>query len=70
MGASLTYFSTHRCIEVNHQAECRGHEYEVSICDEECGCARELALPEEVDFVVGGDEVLKEDEHCEGATVR
>ena len=69
MGVSLTYFSTHGFIEGSHQIECRVREYEVSICEEEGGCARELAVPEEVDFVVGGDEVLKEDEYWEGAAV-
>ena len=68
-GVSLTYFRTHGCIERSHQVECRVHEYEVSICEEEGGCTRELGLPEEVDFVVGGDEVLEEDEYWEGAAV-
>ena len=68
-GVSLTYFSAHGSIEERHQLECRVHEYEVSIRDEEGGCARELALPEEVDFAVGGDEVLEEDEYWESAAV-
>ena len=49
--------------------ECRVHEYKVSICEEQYGCARELAVPEEVDFAVGSDEVLEEDEYWEGAAV-
>ena len=61
MGVSFTYFSTHGCIEGSHQVECRAHEYEVSICEEEGSWDRELALPEEVDFTVDGDEVLVED---------
>ena len=65
----MTYFNTREFIEGRHQAECRVHEYEVSICDEEGGCTRELGLPEEVDFAVGGDEVLEEDEYWEGAAV-
>ena len=69
MGVSLTYFSPHGCIEGSHQIECGVHEYEVSICEEEGGCARELAVPEEVDLAVGGDEVLEEDEYWEGAAV-
>ena len=69
MGVSLTYFSTRGFIEGSHQMECRVHEYEVSICEEEGGCARELGLPEEVDFAVCGDEVLEEDEYWEGAAV-
>ena len=69
MGVGLTYPSTQGPIEGDYQIECRVHEYEVSICEEECGCARELALPEEVDFAVGGDEVLEEDDNWEG-TVR
>ena len=69
MGVSLTYFSTPRFIEERRQSECRVREYEVSICEEEGGCTRELGLPEEVDFAVGGDEVLEEDECCEGAAV-
>ena len=68
-GFSLTYFSTHGCIEGSHQAECRVHEYEVSICEEEGGRAREVVVPEEVDFAVGGDEVLEEDEYWEDAAV-
>ena len=59
MGDSLTYFSTHGSIEVSHQKECRVHEYEVSICEEEGSWERELVLPEELDFAIGGDEVLK-----------
>ena len=69
MGVSLTYFSTHGCIEGAYQTECRVHEYEVSICEEEGSWDRELVLPEEVDFAVGGDEVLEEDEYWEGAAV-
>ena len=69
MGISLTYFSTHKCIEFNHQKEYRVHEYEVSICEEEGSWDRELVLPEEVDFAVDGDEVLEEDEYWEGAAV-
>ena len=62
-GFSLTYFGTHGCIEGSHQAECRVHEYEVSICEEEGGSTRELMLPEQVDFTVGGNEVLEESEY-------
>ena len=69
MGVSLTYFSTQRPIEGRHQKECRVHEYEVSICEEEGSWDRELVLPEEGDFTVGGDEVLEEDEYWEGAAV-
>ena len=69
MGVSWTYFSTHGCIESSHQTECREHEYEVSICEEEGSWDRELVLPEEVDFAVGGDEVLEEDEYWEGAGI-
>ena len=65
----MTYFSTHGCLEGSHQIECRVHEYEVSICEEEGDCTRELAVPEEIDFAVGGDEVLEEDEYWEGAGV-
>ena len=54
----MTYFSTHGFIEGSHQTECRVQEYEVSICEEEGGCARELAVPEEVNFAAGGDEML------------
>ena len=68
-GVSLTYFSSHGFIEGSHQMEDRVHEYEVSICEEESGCAREVALPEEVDFAIGGDEVVVEDEYWEGAAV-
>ena len=67
MGVSPTYFSTQRFIEGRHQKECRVHEYEVSICEEEGSWDRELVLPEEVDFAVGGDEMLEEDECWEGA---
>ena len=70
MGVNLTYFSTHRSIEGRYQKECRVHEYEVSICDEEGSWDRELVLPEEVDFAVNGDEVLKKDEDCKDVTVR
>ena len=45
------------------------HEYEISICEEKCSCARELVLPEEVDFAVGGDDVLEEDEYWEEVAV-
>ena len=69
MGVSLTYFSTHGCIEGSHQIECRVHEYEVSICEEQGSWYRELVLPEEVDFAVCGDEVLEEDEYWEDAGV-
>ena len=71
MGVSLTYFkfSTHGCIEGSYQNECKVHEHEVSICEEEGSWDRELVLPEEVDFAVGGDEVLIEDEYWEGAAV-
>ena len=69
MGVSLTYFSAHGCVEVTHQSECRVHEHEVSICEEEGSWDRELVLPEEVDFAVDGDEVLEEDEYWEGAVV-
>ena len=69
MGVSLTYPSTQGPIEVSHQKECRVHEYEVSICEEEGSWDRELVLPEEVDFAVCGDEVLIEDEYWEGAAV-
>ena len=69
MGVSPTYFSTQRSIEGRHQKECRVHEYEVSICEEEGSWDRELVLPEEVDFAVDGDEVLEEDEYWEGAVV-
>ena len=65
----MTYFITHGFIEGSHQIECRVREYEVSICEEKGGCARELAVPEEVEFTVGGDEVLVEDEYWEGAAV-
>ena len=70
MGVSLTYFSTNGFIEERRQFECRVHEYEVSICEEEGGCTRELGLPEEIDFAVGGDEVLEYDEYWESAAVR
>ena len=63
MGVSLTYFSTQGLIEGRHQSECRENEYEVSICEEEGSWDRELVLPEEVDFAVGSDEVLEEDEY-------
>ena len=69
MGVSLTYFSTHGFIEGSHQSERRVHEYEVSICEEEGSWDRELVLPEEVDFAVGGDDVLEEDKYWEGAVV-
>ena len=69
MGVSLTYFSTQGLIEVAYQIECRVHEYEVSICEEEGSWDRELVFPEEVDFAVGGDEVLEEYEHWEDAGV-
>ena len=69
MGVSFTYFSTHGCIQGSHEAERRADEYEVSICEEEGGCTRELAVPEEVDFAVGGDEVLEYDEYWESAAV-
>ena len=69
MGVSLTYPNTQGPIEGAYENECREHEYEVSICDEEGGCARELGLPEEVDFAIGGDEVLEEDEYWEGTAV-
>ena len=62
-GVSLTYLSTHGSIESTHQTECRVHEYEVSICEEEGGSTRELMLPEQVDFAVGGNEVLEESEY-------
>ena len=39
MEVTLTYFITEGCIEVIHQIEYRVHEYEVSICEEECGGA-------------------------------
>ena len=54
-------------MEGRHQTECRDHEYEVSICEEEGSWYRELVLPEEVDFAVDGDEVLEDDEYWEGA---
>ena len=66
---SLAYFNACGLIEGSHQLECRVHEYEVSIRDEEGGCARELALPEEVDFAVDSDEVLEEDDYWKGAAV-
>ena len=69
MGVSQAYFSTHGCIQGRQQSECREHEYEVSICEEEDSWERELVLPEEVDFAVGGDEVLEEDEYWERAGV-
>ena len=69
MGVSLTYFSTQGCIEVSHQKECRVHEYEVSICEEEGSWDRELVFPEDVDFTVDGNEVLEEDEYWEDAGV-
>ena len=69
MGVRLTYFSAQGFIEERHQFECRVREYEVSICEEEGSWERELVLPEEVDFAVGGDEVLVEDEYWEGAGV-
>ena len=69
MGVSLTYFSTYGRIEGAYQNECRVHENEVSICEEEGSWDRELVLPEEVDFAVDGDEVLEEDEYCGGAVV-
>ena len=65
----MTYFSAHGCIEIRYQSECRQHEYNVSICEEEGSWERELALPEEVDFTVDGDEVLEEDECWEDAGV-
>ena len=69
MLVSLTYPSTQGPIEGDYQNECREHEYEVSICEEEGNWDRELVLPEEVDFAVCGDEVLEEDEYWEGAAV-
>ena len=69
IGVSWTYFSTHGSIEVSHQKECRVHEYEVSICEEEGSWGRELVLPEEIDFAVDGDEVLKEDEYWEDTAI-
>ena len=69
MGVSLTYFSTHGCLAGSYQIKCGVHEYEVSICEEEGGCTRQLEGPEEIDFAVGGDEVLEEDEYWEGAAV-
>ena len=69
MGVSLTYPSTQGPIEWAYHNECRVHEYEVSICEEECSWDRELVLPEEVDFAVGGDEVLEDDEYWGGAVV-
>ena len=69
IGVSIPYFSTRRCIEDRQQTECRANENEVSICDEEGGCARELAPPEEVDFAVCCDEVLEEDEYWDSAGV-
>ena len=70
MGVSSTYFSTRGCIKRRwHQIECREQEYEISICEEEGSWDRELVLPEEVDFAVGGDEVLEEDEYWEDAGV-
>ena len=69
MGVSLTYFSTHGFIEADPHIEYTAHEYEVSIGEEEDGCTRELGLPEEVDFAVGGDEVLEDYKYWEGATV-
>ena len=69
MGVSLTYFSTHGCIEGSHQNECGVREYEVSICEEKGSWDRELVLPEEVDFAVAGDQMLEEDEHCEDMAV-
>ena len=45
------------------------NERHVSIQSEQDGRHRELALPEEVDFAVCGDEVLEEDEYWEGAAV-
>ena len=59
MGASLTYFITHGLIEDSCQIECRDNEYEVSMCEEEGGCAREVVGPEEVDFPPGSNEVLE-----------
>ena len=67
MGVNLTYFSTQGPIEGAYQIECREHEYDVSICEEEGSWGRELVLPEEIDFAVGGDEVLEEDEYWEDA---
>ena len=67
MGVSLTYFSVYGFVEGNYQIECRVQECEVSICEEEGGCTRELGLPEEVDFAVGSDEVFEEDEYWDGA---
>ena len=63
MGVSLTYFSTHGCIEVTHHIECRDYEYEVPICKEENSWDRDFALPEESDFAISGDEVFEEDEY-------
>ena len=48
---------------------CVDYEYEISVCEEEHGCARDLPLPEEVDFAVAGDKTLEEDEHCEDMAV-
>ena len=63
MRVCLTYLSISGYIEGSHQIECRGEEYDVSICEEEGGGARDIALPEEVDFAIGGDEVLGYDEY-------
>ena len=69
MGVTLTYTSTQGPIEGAYQTECKVHEYEVSICEEEGSGDRELVLPEEIDFAVDGDEVLEDDKYWEGATV-
>ena len=59
---SLAYFGPHGYIEKRHHTERRVREDKVSICEEEASCARELGLPEEIDFAIGGDEVFEEDE--------
>ena len=56
-------------MESNDHKEHRFPEYEVSICEKKDGCARELDPPEEVEFAVGGDEVLEEDEYCDEAAI-
>ena len=58
---SQTYSISQECIKERYQNQCRLHQYEVSIYEEEHGCTRRLVPPEQADFVVGSDKVLEED---------
>ena len=65
-----TCLTRHGLIEDRHHIHRRAHDDEISICEEESGGTRKLALPEELHFPVDGNEVLKKDKHCDVLNIR